>query len=72
MLEVPTSNLAKEDSTLAKPNTAEYAGEVTKEFLDVLEAVADQIPLPGVSVAVKIAKNIMQACDVRVAISSTK
>ena len=50
--------------TLAKPTVAEYAGEGAKAFLDVLESVADLIPVPGVAASVKLAKNIMQACDV--------
>ncbi|KDR77581.1 hypothetical protein GALMADRAFT_22660, partial [Galerina marginata CBS 339.88] len=45
------------------PTTAEYASEAAKEFLDMLEAVADHIPVPGVAMAVKVAKGIMQACD---------
>ena len=50
--------------TLAKPTLAEYAGEGAKGFLDVLESVAGLIPVPGVVAAVKVAKNIIQVCDV--------
>ena len=49
---------------LAKPSRTEYTGEGANEFLNALEAVAGLIPLPGVAAAVKIAKNIIQACDV--------
>ncbi|KDR74709.1 hypothetical protein GALMADRAFT_141056 [Galerina marginata CBS 339.88] len=54
------------DSTydeLAKPTATEYASEAAKSFLDALEAVAGQIPVPGVAAIVKIAKSIIQACD---------
>ena len=50
--------------TLAKPTLAEYADEGAKGFLDVLESVADLIPVPGVATAVKVANKIIQACDV--------
>ncbi|KDR71703.1 hypothetical protein GALMADRAFT_229257 [Galerina marginata CBS 339.88] len=56
-------NQAKDDSSMAVPTSKEYAGEAAKEFLDALEAVADQIPLPGVATIVKVAKNIIHACD---------
>lgn len=32
-------------------------------LLEVLEAVAEQIPVPGVSLAVKMAKNLIQTCE---------
>jgi len=35
-----------------------------KEFLNVLLAVAEQIPVPGVGAAAKIATSIIQACEV--------
>ncbi|KDR77583.1 hypothetical protein GALMADRAFT_408058 [Galerina marginata CBS 339.88] len=53
----------KDGDNLANPTVAEYASEAAKEFLDALEAVADQIPVPGVAMAVKVAKGIMQACE---------
>ena len=56
------------NDTLAKPTVAEYAGEGAKVFLDVLESVADLIPVPGVAASVKVAKTIMQACDVSLSI----
>ncbi len=67
LFKVPVKELVlsgKEQILDAKPSTAEYAGEATKQFLDVLESVGDLIPVPGFPTAVKIAKSIMQACDV--------
>ncbi|KDR74748.1 hypothetical protein GALMADRAFT_157340 [Galerina marginata CBS 339.88] len=57
------ANSTRAGSIIAKPTSVEYAFDAATGFLDVLEAVAEQIPLPGVATAVKIAKNIMQACD---------
>ncbi|KAF5378118.1 hypothetical protein D9615_007542 [Tricholomella constricta] len=51
------------DDGLGKPTSSEYTGEAAKEFLKVLAAVAEQIPVPGVGAAVKIATNLIQACD---------
>ena len=69
------------NDTLAKPTVPEYAGEGAKVFLDVLESVAGPatnspgtgirprlIPVPGVAASAKVAKTIMQACDVSLSI----
>ncbi|KAF8063534.1 hypothetical protein FPV67DRAFT_251307 [Lyophyllum atratum] len=48
---------------LGKPTASEYAGETAKEFLKILEAVAQEIPVPGIASAVKIATNLIQACE---------
>ncbi|KAG5650377.1 hypothetical protein H0H81_012438 [Sphagnurus paluster] len=51
------------EADLAKPTTKEYAGEAAKEFLVVLGAVAENIPIPGVKEAVTIAAKLIKACD---------
>jgi len=53
---------------LQKPTTGEYAGETAKEFLKALQAVAEAIPVPGLGQAVKLATNLIQACEVRLLI----
>ncbi|KAF9065648.1 hypothetical protein BDP27DRAFT_1424625 [Rhodocollybia butyracea] len=42
------------------PSKREYARETGKELLEVLEAVAEQIPVPGVAIAVKMANNLIR------------
>ncbi|KAF8069974.1 hypothetical protein FPV67DRAFT_995238 [Lyophyllum atratum] len=54
---------APDDGGIGKPTRSQYAGEAGKEFLKVLQAVADQIPVPGVGAAVKIATGLIQACE---------
>jgi len=54
----------KNKDGLGKPTSGEYAGEAAKEFLKVLEAVAQEIPVPGVGAAVKIATNLIKMCEV--------
>ncbi|KAG6905567.1 hypothetical protein DXG01_001954 [Tephrocybe rancida] len=43
----------------------EYASEAAKEFLTMLEAVAAVVPVPGFSIVVKLALNIIKACEER-------
>ncbi|KAF9065640.1 hypothetical protein BDP27DRAFT_45291 [Rhodocollybia butyracea] len=45
------------------PSKSEYARETGKELLDVLEAVAEQIPVPGVAIAIKMANNLIRTCE---------
>ncbi|KAF8074041.1 hypothetical protein FPV67DRAFT_783699 [Lyophyllum atratum] len=45
-----------------EPTAGEYAGERGKEFLKILETVAQEIPIPGVG-AVKIATNLIKGCE---------
>ncbi|KAF8074034.1 hypothetical protein FPV67DRAFT_1666763 [Lyophyllum atratum] len=54
---------AQDVNDLGKPTAGEYAGETAKEFLKILETVAQEIPVPGVGVAVKIATNLIKACE---------
>ncbi|KAG6839409.1 hypothetical protein C0991_002815, partial [Blastosporella zonata] len=48
---------------MARPTGREYTGEAAKEFFSVLQAVAEAIPVPGFGAAVKVAANIMKACE---------
>ncbi|KAG5653954.1 hypothetical protein H0H81_009070 [Sphagnurus paluster] len=48
---------------LGTPSKGEYVVQATREFLQVLETVADGIPIPGVGTAVKTATKLIQACD---------
>ncbi|KAF8074059.1 hypothetical protein FPV67DRAFT_784802 [Lyophyllum atratum] len=54
---------AQDVNDLGKPTAGEYAGETAKEFLKILEAVAQEIPVPGVGAAVKIATYLIRACE---------
>ncbi|KAF8074011.1 hypothetical protein FPV67DRAFT_1410258 [Lyophyllum atratum] len=64
-LQPPTKGAkpAQDANNLGKPTAGEYAGETAKEFLKILEAVAQEIPVPGVGAAVKIAMNLIKACE---------
>lgn len=42
----------------------EYAGETAKEFLKILQTVAEAVPVPVFGAAGMLATDIMQACDV--------
>ncbi|KAG6905098.1 hypothetical protein DXG01_004883, partial [Tephrocybe rancida] len=55
----PTTNV----SEVAKPTRGEYAGEAAKEFLTILEAIAVAVPVPGFGIVVKLALNIIKACE---------
>ncbi|KAG6904738.1 hypothetical protein DXG01_007550, partial [Tephrocybe rancida] len=48
---------------MTKPTRREYAGEAAKEFLTILDAVAGAVPVPGLSIVVKLALNIIKACE---------
>ncbi|KAG6900982.1 hypothetical protein C0995_002994, partial [Termitomyces sp. Mi166 len=48
---------------ITPPTCVEYAGQATREFLDILDNVAQSVPVPGFGAAVKIAINIIKACD---------
>ncbi|KAG6856359.1 hypothetical protein H0H87_005346, partial [Tephrocybe sp. NHM501043] len=48
---------------IVHPTGAEYATHAAREFLNILEAIAQVIPIPGFGPAVKIAVSIMKACD---------
>ncbi|KAG6808004.1 hypothetical protein H0H92_005720, partial [Tricholoma furcatifolium] len=50
------------------PDASKYAGIAAREFLSVLEAVAQQVPVPGFSSIVSVAANIIKACDTLVAV----
>ncbi|KAF9059220.1 hypothetical protein BDP27DRAFT_1453431 [Rhodocollybia butyracea] len=55
--------LRDDNDDLGAPSKSEYTRETGKELLEVLEAVAENIPLPGVAIAVKLAKNLIQMCE---------
>ncbi|KAG6913855.1 hypothetical protein DXG01_003835 [Tephrocybe rancida] len=48
---------------MMKPTRREYASETAKEFLTILDAVAEAVPVPGLSIVVKLALNIIKACE---------
>ncbi|KAF9059219.1 hypothetical protein BDP27DRAFT_1431637 [Rhodocollybia butyracea] len=52
-----------EHDGLGAPSKSEHARETGKTLLDVLEMVAEQIPVPGVAIAIKLAKNLIQMCE---------
>lgn len=54
---------AQDNDDLRKPTAREYASEAAKELLNILEVVAQAIPIPGVGAAVKIAANLIRKCD---------
>ncbi|KAG6912966.1 hypothetical protein DXG01_010732, partial [Tephrocybe rancida] len=56
-------NLTTNVNEAAKPTRGEYAGEAAKEFLTILDAVAGAVPVPGFSIVVKLAVNIIKACE---------
>ncbi|KAG6814764.1 hypothetical protein H0H87_007533, partial [Tephrocybe sp. NHM501043] len=45
------------------PTGSEYTSQAAKEFLSILEAVAQAVPIPGFGAAVKIAAHIMRVCE---------
>ncbi|KAG6903796.1 hypothetical protein DXG01_014834, partial [Tephrocybe rancida] len=55
----PTTNI----NEVVKPTRREYAGEAAKGFLTILEDVARAVPVPGLSIVVKLALNIIKACE---------
>ncbi|KAF9069017.1 hypothetical protein BDP27DRAFT_1522758 [Rhodocollybia butyracea] len=57
------SKVQNDDDDPAVPSKGEQARETGKMLLEVLEAVAQQIPVPGVGLAVKMAKNLIQTCE---------
>ncbi|KAG6900984.1 hypothetical protein C0995_002996, partial [Termitomyces sp. Mi166 len=48
---------------ITSPTGVEYAGQAAREFLNILDNVAQSVPVPGFGAAVKIAINIIKACD---------
>ncbi|KAF5378128.1 hypothetical protein D9615_007576 [Tricholomella constricta] len=52
-----------DDGLVHKPTTGEYVGEAGRGFLLILEAVADEIPVPGVGVVVRLAVGIIKGCE---------
>ncbi|KAG6915471.1 hypothetical protein DXG01_011338 [Tephrocybe rancida] len=52
-----------ENKDLPKPTGREYAGHAAKDFLSILEAVAQAVPVPGLVASVKLATKIIKACD---------
>ncbi|KAF9059221.1 hypothetical protein BDP27DRAFT_1239123, partial [Rhodocollybia butyracea] len=48
---------------LGAPSKGEYAREMGKMFLEALDIAAEQIPVPGVDIVIKVAKNLMQTCE---------
>ncbi|KAF9070489.1 hypothetical protein BDP27DRAFT_1263642 [Rhodocollybia butyracea] len=69
--ELPSGNVTKrqkhkvqnDNNNLSAPSRSEYVRETGKELLEVLEAVAENIPVPGVASAIKLAKNLIQMCE---------
>ncbi|KAG6839393.1 hypothetical protein C0991_003001, partial [Blastosporella zonata] len=51
------------NNDIRNPTSSEYAGQAAKEFLNILDAVAQAVPIPGFGAAVKIAANIMKTCE---------
>ncbi|KAG6843529.1 hypothetical protein H0H87_003463, partial [Tephrocybe sp. NHM501043] len=51
------------DDAISNPTGSEYAREAAKEFLAVLEDVAQAVPVPRFGAAVKIAANLIKACE---------
>ncbi|KAG6905880.1 hypothetical protein DXG01_017120 [Tephrocybe rancida] len=62
-MKAQTGNLTTDVNGVAKPTRGEYAGEAAKEFLTILEAVAVAVPVPGFGIVVKLALNIIKACE---------
>ncbi|KAG6918188.1 hypothetical protein DXG01_015976 [Tephrocybe rancida] len=56
-------NLTTNINEVAKPTPGEYAGEAAKGFLTILEAVAEAVPVPGFGIVVKLAVEIIKACE---------
>ncbi|KAF9065646.1 hypothetical protein BDP27DRAFT_1424624 [Rhodocollybia butyracea] len=52
-----------DDDDLGAPSKREYARETGNELLVILEAVAENIPVPGVAIAIKLAKTLIQMCE---------
>ncbi|KAG6862896.1 hypothetical protein C0993_001029, partial [Termitomyces sp. T159_Od127] len=48
---------------IGPPTGNEYAGQAARGFFQVLEAISEAVPIPAFGVAVKVAANIVQACD---------
>ncbi|KAF9065631.1 hypothetical protein BDP27DRAFT_1450107 [Rhodocollybia butyracea] len=48
---------------LGAPSKNEHARETGRMLLEALEAVAEQIPIPGVAIAIKMAKKLIQTCE---------
>ncbi|KAG6913894.1 hypothetical protein DXG01_003655 [Tephrocybe rancida] len=57
------NNLTTNVNEAAKPTRREYASEAAKGFLSILEDVARAVPVPGLSIVVKLALNIIKACE---------
>ncbi len=60
----PDIQQAEGTMNISRPTVGEYAGEAAKNILQVVEAVAEQIPVPGVLVAVRTALALVKACEV--------
>ncbi|KAG6882752.1 hypothetical protein C0993_009289, partial [Termitomyces sp. T159_Od127] len=60
-----TDPTTKERSSvdIGPPTGNEYAGQAARGFFQVLEAISEAVPIPAFGVAVKVAANIVQACD---------
>ncbi|KAG6871380.1 hypothetical protein C0995_005294 [Termitomyces sp. Mi166 len=63
--DLPQGPTNKESSNpnITPPTGAEYAGQAVREFFHVLEAVAEAVPISAFGAAVKVATNIIKACD---------
>ncbi|KAG6883150.1 hypothetical protein C0992_009541 [Termitomyces sp. T32_za158] len=48
---------------IGPPTGNEYAGQAARGFFQTLEAISQAVPIPAFGVAVKIAANIIKACD---------
>ncbi|KAG6900117.1 hypothetical protein C0993_002652 [Termitomyces sp. T159_Od127] len=45
------------------PTPTEYAGRTARDFLSILDAIAQTVPVPGFAPAVKVAVSVMNTCN---------
>ncbi|KAF9059133.1 hypothetical protein BDP27DRAFT_522632 [Rhodocollybia butyracea] len=62
-IELQKQQVRNVNDDLGAPSKSEYAGEMGKMFLEVLDIAAKQIPVPGVDIVIKLAKNLVQTCE---------
>ncbi|KAF9065638.1 hypothetical protein BDP27DRAFT_1450112 [Rhodocollybia butyracea] len=63
VIEQIKQEVRSDNDDLGAPSKSEYAGEMGKMFLEVLDIAAEQIPVPGVDIVIKLAKNLVQTCE---------
>ncbi|KAF9062395.1 hypothetical protein BDP27DRAFT_1451765 [Rhodocollybia butyracea] len=61
--ETQKNKVRTDNNDQGAPSKTEYVRETGKELLEVLEAVAEQIPVPGVAIAIKMANNLIRTCE---------